>query len=202
MPITAIGANQMQKLNAKPATTATNAKPAKPARVKAVKPAAQKPVIAETPAIVAKPDTSDKQAERIAAFEAICAFYSGTSQPFKSASDTFSLFRTDKAPKAATNRQAALIAAMLLAGDNIQPDGTFKRGGFTHNGRSVQPETGCLSDMHGRILTYVSGALIGSEARNATFRIDLAKARAEISARLGDKLGKLPLAKIDKLLAA
>lgn len=176
------------------------AKPAKPSAARVAKPA--KPEAAK-PAVkpAADSDTSDRQAERIAAAAAISAFYSGRSLPFKAASDTFAALRLDKAPKAATTRQAALIASMLLAGDNIKPDGTFTRGGFIHDARAVQPETGCLSDMLGRVVSYVSGPTTGKQSRDAIFRIDLAKARAEISAHLGDKLGKLAIAKLDKLAA-
>ncbi len=176
---------------AKPATAKrAAAKPAKPATAK---PANAAP--ADKPAI-------DIGAERKAATDAIRSYYSGASLPFKAASDKFAPFRTDKAPKRATERQAALVAAMLLAGDNIQPNGNFVRGGFTFDGRNVQPETGCLSDMHGRIIKHVSGPLAGKQARESVFNIDLATARAEISAHLGDKLAKPALAKLDKLLAA
>lgn len=176
-------------------------KPAKPATANtkaAAKPAS--PVIAATDA--AADSINARAAERIAARDAIATYYGAGSIPFKAASDTFAPFRTDKAPKRATARQAALLAAMLVSGDNVQPNGNFTRGGFIHNGLHVQPETGCLSDMHGRCVAHVSGPLAGKQSRDAVFNIDLATARAEISALLGDKLGKLALAKIDKLLAA
>ena len=180
------------------ATPAKPSKPAKPHRVKAAKPA--KPAVIVPAAAPAAPaETSDRIAERLAAREAISAYYGTGSVPFKAASDTFAPFRTDKAPKNATTRQAALLAAMLVSGDNVQPNGNFKRGGFTHNGKPVQPETGCLSDMHGRVITHVSGPLAGKLARDAVFNIDLAKAKAEISANLGDALGKLALARIAAL---
>jgi len=179
------------------ATPAKPSKPAKPHRVKAAKPATP-PVVAPAAAAPAA-ETSDRIAERLAAREAISAYYGTGSVPFKAASDTFAPFRTDKAPKNATTRQAALLAAMLVSGDNVQPNGNFKRGGFTHNGKPVQPETGCLSDMHGRVITHVSGPLAGKLARDAVFNIDLAKAKAEISANLGDALGKLALARIAAL---
>jgi hypothetical protein len=177
-------------------TTEAASKPAKPHRVKAAKPATPATVVAPA---AAPAETTDRIAERIAAREAISAYYGAGSIPFKAASDTFAPFRTDKAPKNATTRQAALLAAMLISGDNVAPNGDFKRGGFTHNGKPVQPETGCLSDMHGRVITHVSGPLAGKLARDAVFNIDLAKAKAEISANLGDALGKLALARINTL---
>ena len=96
---------------------------------------------------------------------------------------------------------------MLLAGDNVKPNGQFTRGGFIMpdtdgKPRAVQPETGCLSDMHGRLIRHISGPLAGKQSRDAVFAIDLKAARAEISALLGDKLAKPALARIDKLLAA
>lgn len=184
---------------------ANTTKAAKPAAAKprAPKPSAKPAVAAAKPA---KPpvDTEARQAERIAARAAIADFYSGAGKsiPFKAASDTFAPFRTDKPAKAPTTRQAALLACMLLAGDNIGRDGTFKRGGFVHDGRAVQPETGCLSDMHGRVVRHVSGPLAGREARNSIFRLDLAVAETEIRANLGDKLGKLALARIAELRKA
>lgn len=180
---------------AKPAKAAKPAKPAKPAKL----PAAQKPA--------AKPETTDidmRRAEREAGRIAIADYYSGIGKsiPFKSASDTFAEIRLDKQPKAPTVRQAALLAAMLCAGDNIDKRGQFKRGGFIHDGKRVQPETGCLSDMLGRTVFHVNGPLSGKHAIDATFRIDLKRARAEIQAALGDKLGKAAIAKLDKLAPA
>jgi hypothetical protein len=182
--------------------TAKRAKPtAKPVAAKPSK-RADKPV----PAVATKPepDTSDRSAERIAARTAIADYYSGAGKsiPFKSASDTFAPLRLDKAPKAATVRQAALLAAMLISGDNIKRNGQFTRGGFIFDGKHVQPETGCLSDMLGRVVHHVNGPLAGREARTATFRVDLAKARAEISGLLGDKLAKQALAKLDSFKRA
>ena len=164
-----------------------------------VTPATAKP--APAPAVAAPAADTDRSAERLAARTAIADYYSGAGKsiPFKAASDTFAEIRLDKAPKAATTRQAALLAAMLIAGDNVKPNGNFVRGGFTFDGKHVQPETGCLSDMLGRTIKHISGPLTGKQAREAIFRIDLARARTEISAHLGDKLGKQALAKLDKL---
>lgn len=176
------------------------AKPAKPA--KAAKPVAAKPVNLAKPSDATADTASTTRAdERIAAAAAVRDFYTGKSLPFKAASDTFATLRLDKPAKAATTRQAALIAAMLLSGDNVKRNGHFTRGGFIHDGKAVQPETGCLSDMLGRVVKHVSGPLTGKQARDAVFSIDLKLARAEISAHLGDKLGKLALARIDKLAA-
>jgi hypothetical protein len=185
-------------------TTDAAAEPAKPAKRDRKrpngKPAAAKPA---KPEAAPEPSTSgdDSAAERKAARDAVCGYYPGASLPFKAASDTFAPFRTDKAPKRATERQAALLAAMLVSGDNIGRNGRFTRGGFVHDGKRVQPETGCLSDMHGRVIQHVSGALAGKQARDAVFAVNLKLARSEISALLGDKLGKLAIARIDTLLA-
>lgn len=183
------------------------AKPAKAAS-RASKPAPAKPAPATA-------ETGDRAAERAVAAAAVRDYYAGRSLPFKSASDRFADLRLDKQPKAATERQAALLAAMLAAdtAGNIQRDGTFTRGGFRLPARlflpsapadqtlPCQPETGCLSDMLGRVVTYVSGPTSGKQQRDTVLRIDLAAARAEISAKLGDKLGKAALARIDALAA-
>lgn len=177
--------------------------PAKPKRSRA-KPVAAKPA---KPAVIAAPATdaskpaADTSAERIAARDAIRGYYGGSSLPLKAASDTFALYRTDKQPKRATERQAALLATIILLSSDIDKRGAFTRGGLQHDGKAVQPETGCLSDMHGRVISHVSGPLVGKQARDARFRINLKLARSEISALLGDKLGKLAIAKIDKLAA-
>lgn len=192
-------------------TAAVVAKP-KRARKPASKPKAAKPVA--KPAPVA--DTSDRNAERAAAAAAVSAYYGGRSLPFKSASDRFADLRLDKQPKAATQRQAALLAAMLAAdtAGNIKPDGSFVRGGFKLPARlfdpkapaeavvSCQPETGCLSDALGRVVSYVSGPTAGKAQRDTVLRVDLKRARAEISAHIGDKLGKLAIKRIDALAAA
>jgi len=172
------------------------------------------------PEAVAKPDTSNakadatakRQAERAAAHDdrrearklaadAVRAYYAQASLPFKAAADRFSPLRLDKAPKAATTRQAALLASMLLAGDNVKAGGVFTRGGFVIDGRNVQPETGCLSDMLGRVISYVAGPLDGANARDATFSIDLKRAADEITSHLGGALGKAALARIAQLQA-
>lgn len=188
-----------------PATTPKPVSTAKPA--KAIAKPAPKPA---TPA--AKPADTDRAIERAVAGAAVAAYYTGgSSLPFKAASDTFRPLAVNT--KAATQRQAALFAAMLVAdrADNIKPDGTFVRGGFRLPARlfnpkapadalvSCQPESGCLSDANGRAVSYVSGPTTGKAQRETVLRLDLGRVRAEISQHLGDKLGKLAIARIDAL---
>lgn len=185
----------------------------KPAPKAASKPKAKRIAKPAPVPVIVKPD-SDRAIERAVAATAVATYYAGKSLPFKAASDTFRPLAVNT--KAATQRQAALFAAMLasdLAG-NIKPDGTFTRGGFRLPARlfnpkapadatvACQPESGCLSDANGRVISYVSGPLTGKAQREAIYRIDLAKAAAEISATLGDKLGKLALARIAALRKA
>lgn len=222
-PSRSIGATHMQNVNAiAPAAAssdiadiaapvATVAKAKRAPKAKAAKPATAK---AER---VAKPDASEakaakaierqantdatREARKLAA-DAVKTYYGGNSLPFKAAADRFAPIRLDKPAKRATERQAALLASMLLAGDNIKRDGTFTRGAFVIDGRNVQPETGCLSDMLNRVITYVSGPTDGNGQRDAVYRIDLAKARAEITAHIGGALAKASLARIDALAPA
>lgn len=193
--------------------TQAKATPAKRA-LKAPKADKQAPAVVK-PEAVAKPDASAareaKAAERTAnldatraarklAADAVSAYYSNASLPFKAAADKFADLRTDKAPKRATQRQAALLASMLCAdGDNIASDGTFKRGGFVLDGKHVQPETGCLSDMLGRVITYVSGPISGRGQADSVLRIDLAKAATEIREHIGGALASASLARIEAL---
>jgi hypothetical protein len=165
----------------------------------------------------AKPAVADtRPIERAVAALAVAEYYTGKSLPFKSASDRFADLRTDKPAKAATTRQAALIAAMLAAdtSGNIKPSGDFKRGGFMLPARlfdakapadklvACQPETGCLSDMLGRAVTYISGPTSGKAQADTVLRLNLDIAATEISAQIGDKLAKPALARIAALKAA
>lgn len=183
----------------------------KPATAKADKPAKAERVA--KPAAPAKPDQAERQAAReaslndrrqarIDAAKAVAQYYAGSSLPFKAAADRFADLRLDKAAKRPSQRQAALLASMLLAGDNVKANGTFTRGAFVIDGRNVQPETGALSDMLGRVISYVSGPVSGNGQRDAVFRIDLAKARAEISEQIGGALARAAIARIDTLAPA
>lgn len=184
------------------ARAATSAKPtpAKPAKREAVaKPA--KPAKPDTAQRDAKreADLSDRRQARIDAANAVKAYYNGASLPFKAAADRFADLRLTATPKRPTQRQAALLASMLLAGDNVKATGLFTRGAFVIDGRNVQPETGCLSDMLGRVISYVSGPTSGPGQRDAVFKIDLAKARTEISEQIGGTLARAALARLDTL---
>lgn len=192
-----------------PATVA----PAKAKRVRVAKPVTVK--ADAKPEAPAKPDTSAKraaleakQAERANALDArrearklaadaVATYYGGNSLPFKAAADRFSDLRLDKAPKRATQRQAALLASMLLAGDNIKRDGTFTRGAFELDGKRVQPETGALSDMLGRVVSYVSGPTSGAGQSDTVLRIDLKRAQAEIRELIGGKLAAAALKRLE-----
>lgn len=168
---------------------------------KPVAPAAAKPA-------PVGPSISD---ERAAAARAVGEFYtSGTSFPFKSASVKLSDINANNA-KAPSVRTAALVAAMLAySGDNIKPDGTFTRGGFLVPAKLINPdakpsdklhampESGCLGNMLGRVVSHVSGPLGGKQARDGIFRIDFAAARIELQ-QLGDVHAKPALAVLNKL---
>lgn len=188
------------------AKPAKQAAPAKPETAKAAKPA--KPTQAEREAAQAAKQAAresglaDVRAARKLAADTVAAYYNGASLPFKAAADRFADLRTDKAAKRPSQRQAALLASMLLAGDNIKPDGTFTRGGFTLDGKRVQPETGCLSDMLGRAVHYVSGPLSGRGQIDTVLRVDLETAKTEITGQIGGALAKQALERIAALQAA
>lgn len=186
---------------------------AKPEAKQAAKPAKQ----AAKPATVAKPERAAYDpAARFAAAAAVKAYYGGASLPFKSAADRFADLRTDKPAKRPSQRQAALLATMLAAdtAGNVKPDGTFLRGGFrlprslfdanAKPGDTVacQPETGCLSDMLGRVVSYVSGPTSGKAQADTVLRLDLEAAEREIGENLGGDLGRAAVARIRALRKA
>lgn len=153
----------------------------------------------------AKPaDLSTRRDERAAAGAAVAAYYHGKSLPFKSASDTFKPLNFDNA-KAESERQAALMLCLYVYGaGNIQPDGTFVRGAFRVPGSvlgrtgteatelfNAQPESGCLGNMLGRTVHFVSGATAGKMQREQILRIDHAKARREIVSYFGERNAKI-----------
>lgn len=207
-----------------PITTEATTTPAKRTTVKrAAKlaaPKADKP--AKQPEAVAKPakpaaDTGKLEASRLAravAVAAVSAYYNGASIPFKAASDRFADLRTDKLAKKPSLRQAALIAVMLAAdtAGNIKRNGTFTRGAFVLPAKlfnpkagagetvTCQPETGCLSDMLGRTVQYVSGPTSGAGQRDTVLRLDFKAARADL-ALLGGPLSRAAVAVLDKLQA-
>lgn len=189
-----------------PVQPAAPAKPAKAKRAaKPVAPVAEKPAPAPVVVVTSVAD------ERHAAALAVGEFYTaGTSFPFKSASVKLSDINANNA-KAPSVRTAALVAAMLAyAGDNIKPDGTFVRGGFRVPATLINPdakrgdtlpampESGCLGNMLGRVVSHVSGPLGGKQARDGVFRIDFVAARAELQ-QLGDAVAKPALAVLNKL---
>lgn len=193
-------AKQPKPTTAKPATAKRSAKPEAPAAVVA-KPAKRKAdpeAAAKREAERANALDAVREARKLAG-EAVAAYYSGASLPFKAAADRFADLRLDKPAKQPSQRQAALLASMLLAGDNVKRSGEFTRGAFVLDGRNVQPETGCLSDMLGRVVHYVSGPTSGNGQRDAIFRIDLKRARDEITALVGGKLAAAALAKLAQL---
>jgi len=201
-PVVAIEADASAPVKAKrvrkPSTKQATKRDAKPETV--AKPdATQRKAAAEARAAERQSAIDSRREARKLAADAVAAYYDGASLPFKAAADRFADLRTDKAPKRATQRQAALLASMLLAGDNVKRDGTFKRGGFTLDGKAVQPETGALSDMLGRVVTYVSGPTSGAGQSDAVLKIDLKRAQAEIRELIGGKLAAAALARIEAL---
>jgi hypothetical protein len=177
-----------KKLAAKRADTPT----APPAEA-----APAKPTQAEREA--AQRDRADQRAlARQAASRAVAAFYTGSSKPFKSSGDKFSDLNHDNA-KAPSQRQAGLMLALLTYGaGNMQADGTFVRGAFSvpaslvnanaKPGETVraQPESGCLGNMLGRTVAYVSGPVTGRLQTETVLRLNVERALTEIQSFFGD----------------
>lgn len=214
---------------AKQAKAAANkaAKPSKPAPAKPVSDngKAAKQRVSSKPATAkqtpAKPTQAEREAAQRANADAVhlarqCAraavgeFYNGRSLPFKAASDRFADINPANG-KAATQRQAALMLALITHGvGNMRRDGTFTRGAFVVPARLVnpnakpgdtvraQPESGCLGNMLGRTVDFVSGPRSGREQSAAVYRLRIEPALAEIQAAFGDK----PAASARKLLAS
>ena len=141
-------------------------------------------------------ELSERRMARIAAANAVSAFYEGKSLPFKAAADKFRPlnFNLTRTP---TRRQSALMVSMLLNGDeNVKKDGTFTRGAFLvpDDGgvkRQCQPESGCLGDMLGRAVKYISGPKDGREQRHQVLQFDWPTVKREIAASFGDKAAKI-----------
>ncbi len=187
-----------KRVRAKPAATAKQPKAAN----------AAKPVQA--------PVAVDPNLNRAVASAAVSAYYNGASLPFKSALDRFADLRLDKAAKRPSQRQAAMLCTMLAYSDgNIDKRGQFTRGAFKlpatlFNPKAdklalvtCQPETGCLSDMLGRVVHFVSGPTSGKQQASTVLRIDFAVARREISEQIAPSaLRSAALAKLDALSPA
>jgi hypothetical protein len=195
------------------ATTTKRAKPSKPAtpNVKAAaKRVAAKPV--EKPA---KPTAADRDAERADKLDgqrlareistgAVAAYYtSGTSMPFKSASDKFSPLNGASRQCKPSQRQAALLLAIITYGaGNIKPDGSFTRGGFSVPANVVnpklpasqiikaQPESGCIGDMRDICISYTGG----SQSADAVLKLNVPAAIRYIQAFFADKQASIALA--------
>jgi hypothetical protein len=173
------------KAAAKRVATTTATKPAKPTQ--AAREQAQR-------------DQSDaRRLARSVAASAVGAFYTGASKPFKAASDRFADLNPSNA-KAPSVRQAALMLALITYGSgNLRADGTFTRGAFIVPAKLInpnakpgdtvraQPESGCLGNMLGRTVDYVSGPRSGREQSAAVFKLRIKPALAEIQAAFGDK---------------
>lgn len=193
----------------------TEIAPAKRVRAKPATATAKPPKAANAAKPVQTPVTVDPNVNRAVAAAAVSAYYSNASLPFKSALDRFADLRLDKAAKRPSQRQAALLCVMLAYSDgNIGRNGEFKRGSFKlpatlFNPKAdklalvtCQPETGCLSDMLGRVVHYVSGPTSGKQQADTVLRIDFTAARREISEQIGGALAKQALAKLDALAPA
>lgn len=201
---------QTETINSTDAATIAIVADAKPVKAKRA-PRAAKPVVEAVAVVADAKPVSTYADERHAAMRAVAAFYtSGTSFPFKAASAKLSDLNSANV-KAPSVRTAALVAAMLTyAGDNIGPDGTFQRGGFRVPARLINPdakpgvtlpampESGCLGNMLGRVVSHVSGPLGGKQARDGTFRINFDAARAELL-MLGDTVAKPALAVLRRI---
>lgn len=195
------------KLAAKRLAASTTAPTTKPANAKAAakrvaaKPANAKPA-KPTAEARAKQQADESDARRLArsvASAAVAQFYSGISKPFKASSDRFADLNPSNA-KAPSVRQAGLLLALITYGaGNMRADGSFVRGGFIVPAKLInpnakpgdtiraQPESGCLGNMLGRAVDYVSGPRTGKQQAEAVFRLRPAVALAEIASAFGDK---------------
>ena len=193
------------------AANGTDTQPAKPAKAANAKNAAKR--VAAKPAAIAKPakpTNEAREAVRVAqsdahrlarsvAAQAVAEFYSGSSKPFKAASDRFADINTSNA-KSATVRQAGLALALITYGaGNMLSTGEFVRGAFVVPAKLVnpnakpgdtiraQPESGCLGNMLSRACDYVRGPTTGKAQIDATYRLRPTVVIAEIRAAFGDK---------------
>lgn len=155
------------------------AKAKAPAKLtKAAPPVADKPAARDI-------ELSDRAAARAAAAKAVSAYYNGASLPFKAAADL-----RYKAPlnfsgaDQPTKRNAAAIAAILAYCD-IASDGQFIRGSGRVPGALIGrtgddakrtlaagPESGTISGMLNREISYISGPLSGAGAETQLLRLN------------------------------
>lgn len=197
---TALNAAFGAPVSAKPVRAARKPSPAKPAaKLATAKPGTPaKPTQAERDAKHAAQADAHRLARSVAS-AAVGAFYSGSSKPFKAASDRFADINSANG-KSATPRQAALALALITYGaGNMRPDGTFTRGAFIVPAKLInasakpgetiraQPESGCLGNMLGRAADYISGPRSGRDQTQAVYRLRLPVCLAEIQAAFGDK---------------
>lgn len=181
--------------NGKAAAKRVSAKQSKPtvAPVKPAKPTSEAREAAQRQA------NDDRRLARDAASAAVAEFYSGSSRPFKAASDRFSDINSNNG-KSATARQAGLMLALITYGSgNLRADGTFTRGAFrvpatlvnanAKRGDTVlaQPESGCLGNMLGRTCDFVSGPTSGVGQATSVYKLRVEPALREIQATFGDK---------------
>lgn len=143
-----------------------------------------KPPVADKPA-ARDIELSDRAAARAAAAKAVSAYYNGASLPFKAAADL-----RYKAPlnfsgaDQPTKRNAAAIAAILAYCD-IASDGQFIRGSGRVPGALIGrtgddakrtlaagPESGTISGMLNREISYISGPLSGAGAETQLLRLN------------------------------
>lgn len=152
----------------------------------------------------------DTRAEAVAIAQAMAEYYEGKSLPFKPAHRKLSPLNPSNG-KSATVRQAALIAAILAYGQNLEvtPEGvTFTRTGFTvpfgKKGKpkvmaQAKPESGCLGNLIGGGAIVHTGGALDSDDAQFTIPIDKAK---EYLALLPQRQRKASYARLARLAKA
>lgn len=175
----------------KPATANTKAAAKRVSAKAETKPA--KPTSAEREAARAD-KLDDMRLARTVAAGAIASYYSGTSLPFKAASDKFTPLNGASRQCKPSQRQAALLLALITYGaGNFKPDGSFVRGGFRVPAKlinpklgdaiiSAQPESGCIGDMRDLCISYSDG----SASPDAVLKLNVPRSLTYIQAHFGD----------------
>lgn len=154
------------------------------------------PAIADTAPAVS--GLSERRLAKLAAAKAVSEFYPGPSLPFKAAVDLryrapINFARFAPGSINGTERTASALAAILAYCD-VQPNGTFVRGsgavprtmlGLPHDPANPTLAAGIESGVLSRLIgtgavSYVSGETSGTGCELATYRINVAKARANM----------------------
>ncbi len=143
-----------------PATKTTKAAPATktPAATKTA-PATK----AATPAVPSGPSTSElRQAANALAGKAVSAFYSGSSLPFKAATQRLSAVNPNNAKKPSVRQAAAIAAAFTYGVGSISKTGIFTNGTFNIPSTLVNPKAKAGETMLAQIESGALGNMLGN----------------------------------------